>query len=41
MRKAELQQGDDLGDGHGGSLWKGGVLLWPVFDSLDGRLDWD
>ena len=39
--KAELQQGDDLGDGHGGSLWKGGVLLWPVFDNLDGRLDWD
>ena len=25
--KAELQQGDDLGDGHGGPLWKGGVLL--------------
>ena len=39
--KAELQQGDDLGDGHGGPLWKGGVLLQPVFDNLDGRLDWD
>ena len=25
--KAELQQGDDLGDGHGFPLWKGGVLL--------------
>ena len=39
--KAELQQGGDLGDGHGGPLWKGGVLLQPVFDNLDGRLDWD
>ena len=25
--KAELQQGGDLGDGHGGPLLKGGVLL--------------
>ena len=25
--KAELQQGDNLGDGHGGPLWEGGVLL--------------
>ena len=41
MGKAELQQGDDLGNGHGGPLWKGGVLLKPMFDNLDGRLDWD
>ena len=25
--KAVLQQGDDLGGGHGCPLWKGGVLL--------------
>ena len=27
MGKVELQQGDDLGDGHGGPLWECGVLL--------------
>ena len=25
--KAELQQGSDLGYGHGGPLWKSGILL--------------
>ena len=39
--KTELQQGDDLGNGHGGSLWKGRVLLKPVFDNLNVWLDWD
>ena len=27
MGKAELQQGSDLGDGHGSPLWEGAVLL--------------
>ena len=27
MGKAELQQGSDLGDGHGSPLWEGVVLL--------------
>ena len=38
--KAELQWGDDLGDGHGGPFWECGVLLQPVFDNLYGGLDW-
>ena len=39
--KTELQQGSDLGDGHGSPLWKSGVLLQPVFNNLDGGLDWN